>query len=219
MKNSALLCKDFVVRFPDAHRALAERFDVEIFDILQLGGLVERLRGRIVSVAIMKFECFEVFDAIASILEPTGTRVDHYLTIASDSVVIAQTELSKLGWCGSLDVSMRPDCLVDEVERICARCPRHSDVPLMRLRATDAKPDRQSTLDSTIIQFVTRGMSDREIAEILHYSSQTIRNRVSRILKANDLDNRTDLAVAQFRDALRMTVAQSLQSETVTLAT
>lgn len=48
--------------------------------------------------------------------------------------------------------------------------------------------------DKEIVRLVAAGRSDREISDVLHYSNQTIRNRVSKILKQSDVSNRTHLA-------------------------
>ena len=42
---------------------------------------------------------------------------------------------------------------------------------------------------------ITAGYSDKEIAEVMHYSHQTIRNRVSHLLLQSGARNRTQLAV------------------------
>lgn len=48
--------------------------------------------------------------------------------------------------------------------------------------------------DREIVQLVASGFTDREIAEIVNYSHQTVRNRLSRILGDSGARNRTHLA-------------------------
>lgn len=57
----------------------------------------------------------------------------------------------------------------------------------------------QDQTDSRILAFVTMGLSDREIGAKVFLSSQTVRNRVSKMLERSHLANRTQLAVACVR--------------------
>jgi len=47
-----------------------------------------------------------------------------------------------------------------------------------------------------IVGLVAAGYTDREIAELVHFSHQTIRNKISRILDESNLRNRTQLATS-----------------------
>lgn len=48
--------------------------------------------------------------------------------------------------------------------------------------------------DREIVGLIAAGRTDREISAVLHYSGQTIRNRVSKILQSSGLTSRTQLA-------------------------
>lgn len=48
--------------------------------------------------------------------------------------------------------------------------------------------------DRQIVTLISIGYTDREIAEILHYSHQVIRNRVSQIMLRSGIRNRTQLS-------------------------
>jgi DNA-binding NarL/FixJ family response regulator len=50
--------------------------------------------------------------------------------------------------------------------------------------------------EMNIVGMVAAGYMDREIAEVIHYSHQTVRNKISRILEDSNLRNRTQLAAA-----------------------
>ena len=52
-----------------------------------------------------------------------------------------------------------------------------------------------SDTDREIAILVSRGMTDRDIAATVHFSLQTVKNRVSRILTQVGAENRTQLAV------------------------
>ena len=50
-------------------------------------------------------------------------------------------------------------------------------------------------LDTQIVRLIAEGKTDKEIGGILFLAHQTVRNRVSRILAATEMMNRTQLAV------------------------
>jgi DNA-binding NarL/FixJ family response regulator len=52
-----------------------------------------------------------------------------------------------------------------------------------------------SDTDREIAVLISRGMTDRDIAETVHFSLQTVKNRVSKILTQVGAANRTQLAV------------------------
>jgi DNA-binding CsgD family transcriptional regulator len=59
--------------------------------------------------------------------------------------------------------------------------------------------DIKDDTDRDIVDLVTLGLSDREVAAGVHLAEQTVRNRLSRILESSGLKNRTQLAVARRR--------------------
>lgn len=61
-------------------------------------------------------------------------------------------------------------------------------------------------IDRRIIAYITMGLSDREIGAKVHLSSQTVRNRVSRMLDRSHVQNRTQLAMACVSDPSLMEV-------------
>lgn len=54
-------------------------------------------------------------------------------------------------------------------------------------------------IDREIVRLIARGYADREIAQCVFLSAQTIRNRVSRLLERSGARNRTHLAVLYVR--------------------
>jgi DNA-binding NarL/FixJ family response regulator len=50
-------------------------------------------------------------------------------------------------------------------------------------------------IDREIVRLISRGYADREIAQWVYLSPQTVRNRVSRLLERSGTRNRTQLAV------------------------
>lgn len=60
--------------------------------------------------------------------------------------------------------------------------------------------------DEQIVALVAAGLSDREIADLVYLSCQTVRNRVSKLLEGCGLRNRTQLALLYTRRACRSTM-------------
>lgn len=59
-------------------------------------------------------------------------------------------------------------------------------------------------VDEEILNLISLGLSDQEVAAVLYLSSQTIRNRISQMLIRSGMTNRTQLAwVFHHRDLLR----------------
>lgn len=76
-----------------------------------------------------------------------------------------------------------------------------------RCRIIDDLPDRcdrrvmiqvNDDADCEIVRLVATGFADRDIAEVVHMSHQTIRNRISRIRGETGARNRTHLACLYF---------------------
>lgn len=87
------------------------------------------------------------------------------------------------------------DAMLDELKR-CAENPDDC-------RRAGAEVDEAATpttiyvadeADREIVRLVAAGLTDREIADIVNYSHQTVRNRISRILGETGARNRTHLA-------------------------
>jgi DNA-binding NarL/FixJ family response regulator len=59
----------------------------------------------------------------------------------------------------------------------------------------------QDLTDVAILELISIGFRDQDIAEALHYSVQAIKNRIGIMLKRSGSNNRTQLAV-QYTDKL-----------------
>lgn len=109
---------------------------------------------------------------------------DDVLDVASDDVVFfADVEKVMLGRdrvCRRYfvaDVDPVPSLLVNSID--------YSD-----------KSDRQ------IVLLLAAGYTDREIADVVHFSHQVVRNRISRLLQNSGLRNRTQLAARSIVERL-----------------
>ncbi len=61
---------------------------------------------------------------------------------------------------------------------------------------TSLRIDYADEVDRRIVPMIVAGSTDREIADILHFSHQAVRNRISRLLMRSGIRNRTQLASA-----------------------
>ncbi len=61
---------------------------------------------------------------------------------------------------------------------------------------TSLRIDYSDETDRRIVPMIVGGYTDREIADILHFSHQAVRNRISRLLMRSGIRNRTQLASA-----------------------
>lgn len=59
----------------------------------------------------------------------------------------------------------------------------------------DASIEMRDDMDRDIVDLVSLGLADREVAAAVHLAEQTVRNRLSRILEHSGLKNRTQLAM------------------------
>jgi DNA-binding NarL/FixJ family response regulator len=89
-----------------------------------------------------------------------------------------------------------PEELVAQVEATLKRTER-----LLQMQGAPVQPviqlDREVELTPTetkVLQYVARGMSNREIAEVMGVSQRTIESHVSNMLAKTGLHNRTELA-------------------------
>lgn len=71
----------------------------------------------------------------------------------------------------------------------------------------------ESDLDRHILDLICIGLPDREIAAAVHASHQTVRNRVSSMLRRSNISNRTQLAWAYHSQILVARMLENLASQ------
>jgi len=116
---------------------------------------------------------------------------------ASDEVIL---EASRLGAADLLDKAAAPDTIIERIfevaggqtflgdSRLVGVAKRLSERGVLGLLSL-------SSMDRHIMALIAEGLTDRQIADRVYLSPQTVRNRISRILTALDKDNRTQLAL------------------------
>lgn len=202
-----------VLAAPELVDAIRIQFDVEIIDFKNIEKNIQSLEGRAVAVFLARIEFFELFSFVASLLAPTGTTFAHCFAWGPEAPRWTPTELTQLGLCGFVDVREPRHENVLKMIAVCRSCEGHPitlilDHPTFgEPVATDMSAAKERT-DDEIADLVSRGFTDREISEMLHFSHQTTRNKISRVLSRSGLRNRTDLAIARLRHALQLFASQ-----------
>lgn len=79
---------------------------------------------------------------------------------------------------------------------------RDCPVPAAQQNDTISKMTEFTPTDIQILQCLTTGMSNREIAEKISYSESTVKNRISKLLNDLDLKDRTQLALFALKHRL-----------------
>ena len=77
--------------------------------------------------------------------------------------------------------------------------------------ASDLSTITRDDLNIGIIELIHIGLADREIGEVVHLSTQTIRNRVSAMLEKSGLGNRTQMAWMYSNQLLTRRMTQNLR--------
>ena len=100
------------------------------------------------------------------------------------------------GFAGCIDFKWPARDLVRELHAQHRGLSRTSKVIDTCSSAGHVGPMCHDDIDRRIAAYITMGMSDRDIGAKVFLSSQTVRNRVSRMLERSQVQNRTQLAMA-----------------------
>ncbi len=100
------------------------------------------------------------------------------------------------GFLGCIDFKWPARDLVRELDGLRRGVAASSEVNESCSTTNSSEPLCHDDIDRRIIAYITMGMSDRDIGAKIFLSSQTVRNRVSRMLDRSHVNNRTQLAMA-----------------------
>ncbi|NBP54571.1 MAG: hypothetical protein EBU67_09885 [Actinobacteria bacterium] len=78
---------------------------------------------------------------------------------------------------------------------------------------TSLRIDYADDVDRLIVPMIVAGYTDREIGDVLHFSHQAVRNRISRMLLRSGIRNRTQLASTFLLSRLTIDLEQRRKSE------
>jgi DNA-binding CsgD family transcriptional regulator len=176
---------------------LKTRFDIHTFDLMDLNRTISKVAKIRVSIVLIRIEMINMFTPAARHLE---VRPPHLLGALDQPAPGAEVLSSKLGLCGVIDLAAAPSIVLEKlltVEGACSQHPVDSTFSVMRDTISRAVTGNQlDTVDMSILALLAIGLRDEEISQSLHFSNQTIRNRVSKLLHVLSLRNRTELALA-----------------------
>lgn len=116
---------------------------------------------------------------------------------ATDEVIF---EASKIGAADLIDKAADPETIIERVREVAAGHTFLGDSQLVGVAKRLSERGilgllSLSSMDRRIISLIAQGLTDKQIADQVYLSPQTVRNRISRILTALDKDNRTQLAL------------------------
>lgn len=139
-----------------------------------------------------------------SCCHPEGTRHKKVLMGSGSSVPVLIDAMHN-GFDDLLDINISCDEMVDQLHEMHAGRRRLADNSLFRYSAvpTEASPSRiprRGPLDGDIAALVARAFSDKQVGEALHIAPQTVRNHLSRMMRDGGFRNRTEIALAWWRE-------------------
>lgn len=111
-----------------------------------------------------------------------------------------------LGFFGCIDLKLPAHDLVQGIRTLREKSMGVREASAISMTMVDSGSPCQDDIDRRMVAYITLGLSDREIAAKVHLSSQTVRNRVSRMLERAHVENRTQLAMACMSDPSRMVI-------------
>lgn len=124
-------------------------------------------------------------------------RILFLTAFVSDEVIL---EASRIGASDLMDKASEPQ---DIIERVLDVAAGRSFMDQVRLADVFTRLDERGVLtllslgktDRQIMALIAEGKADKQISEEVFLSSQTVRNRISRLLTLLGRDNRTQLAL------------------------
>lgn len=177
---------------------------------------IDGMEVYIVDVRLLDGDSSSKFDEVVIVAEAAlraWRRARGELRIESSAVQVVgslgafwalQRHPESLGFDGYVDFKWPTRQIVSELARIRSDRADLEATNVRRILPLSQERDVEVALDSVerrIVAYITMGLSDREIAEKIHFSSQTIRNRVSRLLVKFHVCNRTQLAMMCAQDS------------------
>lgn len=124
-------------------------------------------------------------------------RVLFLTAFASDEVIF---EAGRVGAADLMDKAADPEAIIERVREVAAGQTFLGDSRLVGVAKRLSERGvlgllSLSSMDRRIMTLLAEGLTDKQIADHVYLSPQTVRNRISRILTVLDKDNRTQLAL------------------------
>jgi DNA-binding NarL/FixJ family response regulator len=188
---------------------LQETADVEVFDLFDTARTAERLAHKKIDVVIGPIGWVDLMSVYAILLSRVGTTIDHIACQMDSNIEMPPERQEVLGICATVPKNATLSRWNEMIHSITAgsrqTIPHPSYTERLSRESSCFTAAHFSDIDEQIVSLVAEGYTNPEIADVLHYASQTIRNRVSSILTECGCRNRTELASAWQRHRLHET--------------
>lgn len=183
--------------FVEGLAAVAEArvLQVHHFDARTIANLAD-FRPDLMLVGVDMLDWFFVFDEA---LARAGCPETRFVLAAHEADDIVRVRAAHAGFVDIVDMAWPVSRLRDAIIRIGEGSYELDTHPVWGrvdrpLSMAHSSVEVRDDTDVALLQMVTIGLSDTEIAEVMEVAPQTIRNRVSYMLHSNGLSNRTQLA-------------------------
>lgn len=185
---------------PNSTQRLRQTFEVFEFDVLQLDVSISQLQGRTVDAAIIRIEWLDSVSPYVHALEASGTQIRHIVATEQSANLFPRDRLDSLGVCGIITENGTHSAVLADLHRILTHCSCQPGKSWFSEKLSSQFSDIEGSHINEdvrrILLLVSEGLTNEEIAAALHYSPQTIRNRLFQLMKVLDVRNRTELANA-----------------------
>lgn len=164
-----------------------------------VGASVEKLSDFQPDVLVLYPGWLVLNSVLLRMLDLSGCRHTRRVLASEEMNNVLKIEAAYHGFFDVLDLGRSDAVLFDALRDVHAgvssldsdRLWRTVDRPSSRVDVSLVPRDE---FDRSILELLRMGLGDREIADVVCLSSQTVRNRVSAMLQRSGLDNRTHLA-------------------------
>ena len=185
---------------PEQTRELQEFFDLRTFDLLNAAQSIRDLEGIIIDATVIRLEWIDSITPYIHALEKAGTPILHVVASQQKTSDFPNKRLKELGVCGLITETHDVPTVVESLNLIIETCTCKPGDSMFakKVAALSAVFEKVEAIevDKQIVTLVAEGFSNEEIAQAIFFSANTVRNRLSEIMKSAGLRNRTELALA-----------------------
>ncbi len=179
---------------------LEEHFNVYLLDMLAIRDSLSNLKNRNPDITLVQIEYTNFVAPFLPVLPHDSLHPTHLIALNNSSSPHFDRHDLQLGICTVIEDPADDEFIVRTLLHVLADCPaqhaQQKKVPAGDPIDNAFHDGLIDDFDNRILCLLAAGGTNEEIAEALHYSNQTIRNRVSDLLKLLNLRNRTELSSA-----------------------
>ena len=198
---NVLLCESTHSPLTAVAELLQQAPDVNVVSIARTGrDAIDVLNSDPVDVSIHSEDTVELSRFIREAIPETVSSAVSRVVASPRPTTPLLVKAHQFGFDGVIAVPSSPAVLASELVDVVSRRSSLSEHPVIKsLNLTPGILTRtlsySNQLESGIADLIGIGLSDREIAETLQMSLQTVRNHIEKLLQDNQLSTRTQLAV------------------------